>query len=249
MSRRHPETDTQATQPQINNEVDGKSKKTLSVSSHSLYSLISESIETSIKQSLDKLDDHIEVLLGGEPIGKLVDFDTSKISIALAKDLYLKMLDNQLVVAKDEVDCPLEVPQKRKRGRPLLKQLCSKFSDAAIWPMAQTIFTRIYNYTIEKATDIEQFLVCMFCSLFRICDTDDPYGRVSYFHKLLGLNLKDIMPAKRTLQEGVRWLKDKSQKFFRNLKPEVEEIKHKAWERLEEKIYGIMVELTPQFAM
>lgn len=211
MSRRHPEKDIQATQPQIENDVDGRCKRSLSISSGSLYSLISESIETSIKQSIDKIDDHIDALIGGEPIGKLVDFDTSKISIALVKDVYQKMLDNQLVVAKEEVDYLLETPQKRKRGRPFLKQLCSKFSDAAIWPMAQTIFSKIYNYTIEKATDIAQFLVCMVCSLFRICDDQECYGRVSYFHRLMQGHLKGKMPALRTLQDKVRWLQDKSQ--------------------------------------
>lgn len=150
---------------------------------------------------------------------------------------------------EDDYPSPIEDDKPRGRGRPVIEQLCSKFRDAAIWPMAKTIFRKIYNYSIQKATNLIQYLVCFLCSLFRMHDTEEVYGRVGHFHRLIKEHFSQkMMPAVRTLQTGVRWLKDKTKAFFRNKKEKVEEARHKAWEALEEKIFGYMVELAPQFA-
>lgn len=153
------------------------------------------------------------------------------------------------VLDEDDYPSPFEDDKPRGRGRPVIEQLCSKFRDATIWPMAKTIFRKIYNYSIQKATNLVQYLVCFLCSLFRIHDTEEVYGRVGHFHRLIKEHFSQkMMPAVRTLQTGVRWLKDKTKAFFRNKKEEVEEARHRAWEALEEKIFGHMVELAPQFA-
>lgn len=149
---------------------------------------------------------------------------------------------------EDDYPSPFEDDKPRGRGRPVIEQLCSKFSDAAIWPMAKTIFRKIYNYSIQKATNLAQYLVCFVCSLFRIHDTEEVYGRVGHFHRLIKEHFSQkMMPAVRTLQSGIRWLKDKTKTFFRNKNEEAEEARHKAWEALEEIIFGHMVELAPQF--
>lgn len=150
---------------------------------------------------------------------------------------------------EDDYPSPFEDDTPRGRGRPVVEQLCSKFRDAAIWPMAKTIFRKIYNYSIQKATNLAQYLVCFLCSLFRIHDTEEVYGRVGHFHRLIKEHISQkMMPSLRNLQTRVRWLKDKTKAFFRNKKEEAEENLHKAWEALEEKIFGHMVVLAPQFA-
>lgn len=154
--------------------------------------------------------------------------------------------------AYDEDDYPApDVNDKpRGRGRPVVTQLCSMFRDAAIWPMVKTIFRRIYKKSIQQATNLAQYLTCFLCGLFRIAETEEPYGKVSYFHKLMkGHFTKAMMPAVRTLQTGVQWLKDKTKTCFRCAKQTQEEAKHKAWEVLEDIIYGHLVELAPQYAM
>lgn len=169
--------------------------------------------------------DDADVIIGGTPCQSFTEYD------------------------EDDYPSPIEVNKPRGRGRPVVEQLCSKFRDAAIWPMAKTIFRKIYNYSIQKAQNLAQYLVCFLCSLFRIHDTEEVYGRVGHFHRLIKEYFsKKMMPAVRTLQTGVRWLKDKTKAFFRNKNEKAEEARHRAWEALEEKIFGHMVVLAPQFA-
>lgn len=63
---------------------------------------------------------------------------------------------------EDDYPDPEDNDEPKGRGRPIIKQLCSKFSDAAIWKMLKTSFRNIYNYSIQQATNIAQVLVCFF---------------------------------------------------------------------------------------
>ena len=148
---------------------------------------------------------------------------------------------------EDELLSELEDETTRGRGRPVIEQLCSMFRDAAIWPMAKDVFKRIYHKAITTATNLTQYLVCFICALFRVVKTEEPYGRIEHFHRLLKGYLKKL-PAVRTLQSGVQWLKDKTKTFFRCAKRQAEEAKHKAWETLEEIIFGHIGNLAPQYA-
>lgn len=170
-----------------------------------------------------------------------------ELETSLHGDLYQAFSD---AYDEDDYPEPEENDKPRGRGRPVIEQLCSMFRDAAIWPMAKTIFRKIYKKSIQQATNLAQYLVCFICGLFRIVETEEPYGRVAYFHKLMKEHFsKRMMPAVRTLQTGVQWLKDKTKTFFRCAKRKQEEAKHKAWEELENMIYGHLVELAPQYAM
>lgn len=100
---------------------------------------------------------------------------------------------------------------------------------------------------ITTATNLTQYLVCFICALFRVVKTEEPYGRIEHFHRLLKGYLKKL-PAVRTLQSGVQWLKDKTKTFFRCAKRQAEEAKHIAWETLEEIIFGHIGNLAPQYA-
>lgn len=148
---------------------------------------------------------------------------------------------------EDELLSELEEETTRGRGRPVIEQLCSMFRDAAIWPMAKDVFKRIYHKAITTATNLTQYLVCFICALFRVVKTEEPYGRIEHFHRLLKGHLKKL-PAVRTLQTGVQWLKDKTKTFFRCAKRQAEEAKYKAWEALEEIIFGHIGNLAPQYA-
>lgn len=198
-------------------------KKSFGTGKSSLASVLSILFRDSVLNQ--KNQDEVDVIIGGSPSYSFIEYD------------------------EEDYPSPFEDDTPRGRGRPVIEQLCSKFRDAAIWPMAKTIFRKIYNYSIQKATNLAQYLVCFLCSLFRIHDTEEVYGRVGHFHRLIKEHFSQkMMPALRTLQTRVRWLKDKTQTFFRNKKDEVEEAQHRAWEALEEKIFGHMVELAPQFA-
>lgn len=148
----------------------------------------------------------------------------------------------------DEYPSNEEDDKPKKEGRPVIQQLCSKFKDASIWSMVKTVFRNIYHESILKAKSVVQYLVCFFCSLFRIVETDEPYGRVTHFYRLMEAHLSTkILHSVRTLQDRVRWLTDKAFVRFKNTKKE-EDVR-KSWENLEEIIYGQLVALAPQYAI
>lgn len=136
------------------------------------------------------------------------------------------------------------------RGRPVVTRLCNRFSDTAVWSLAKSIYQKIYKKSIQKAQGLAQYLVCFVCSLFRVDTTDVVDGRVAHFHRIIGEHVKKkVMPSLRALQRGVQWLQDKTRVFFRTLNERKEEAKHKAWEALEEIIYGHLMALAPQYAL
>lgn len=162
---------------------------------------------------------------------------------AVQKRVFQKLLEDDNPPS-DEEDEP------RGRGRPMIKRLCSLFQDKKIWPLAKDIFRKIYHESIQKAVDLTQYLVCFVCSLFRISKTEVIDGRVAHFHRLMKEHFqKKMMPSLRKLQQGVQWLRDKTQTFFRNKKVEQEERLHQAWEALVQLISNHMVELIPQYAI
>lgn len=113
--------------------------------------------------------------------------------------------------------------------------------------MVKEVYNRIYNKAITTAKNLGQVLVCFICALFRVVKTQTPYGRIEHFHRLLKGHLKKL-PSVRTLQTGVQWLTDKTKTFFRCVNHRAEEAKHKAWEALEEMIFGHISNLAPQYA-
>lgn len=144
-------------------------------------------------------------------------------------------------------DADLDKP--RGRGRPVIDRLCSQLEDLDVVKKMKLIYKRIYNQAIEKAKQLSQFVVCFLCGLFRIVDYEDDYGRVAHYHRLLKHHFRrSVVPSLRSLQERVRWLKDKTQAFFRNINDRAEEALHQKWERLEEAIYGHLLQLCPELA-
>lgn len=299
MSRRHKETDIQATQPHMTEpaadcrqQITRPSMFIGDISVKGLHHIVSDVVDQAIDSALADYCKNVQVTLvengsiminersshrfvelfsgcGGFSKSLRKSFGSGKSSMLasvlsiLCRDSILdqKNQDNVDVIVsgppcqsftvldEDDYPSPFEDDKPRGRGRPVIEQLCSKFRDAAIWPMAKTIFRKIYNYSIQKATNLAQYLVCFLCSLFRIHDTEEVYGRVGHFHRLIKEHISQkMMPSLRNLQTRVRWLKDKTKAFFRNKKEEAEENLHKAWEALEEKIFGHMVVLAPQFA-
>lgn len=137
-----------------------------------------------------------------------------------------------------------------KRGRPKILQLLSRITDSNVVKMVKDLYSRMFNMAIEKATQLLQYLSCFFCALFSYCseDGETPCGKVKHFWSILNDYGKiSNLPRLRTLQESIRWLSDKKKIYFRCVKEDVEEFKHKVWEHMQIRILKLIGEVAPVY--
>ena len=162
----------------------------------------------------------------------------------IVEDICQKKIDNILHIDKIKEDKP-------KRGRPIVKQLCEKISDSNIVKMARKCHLNIYRKALKFAQNITQYLVCFLYSLFDIPDnnTETVYGKVGHFHRIMS-SVKGLkIPSVRRLQQMLKWFMEWKEAVIKTAKEMKEEITHRAWEELVEKIKRQFEILIPQYAM
>ena len=137
-----------------------------------------------------------------------------------------------------------------KRGRPKILQLLSRITDSNVVKMVRDLYSRMFNMAIEKATQLLQYLSCFFCALFSYCseDCETPCSKVKHFWSILDGKIRNL-PALRTLQDRIKWLIDKKKIFFKCAKSDLEALRHKAWERMQDKIQMLIGEVAPVYFM
>lgn len=272
MSRRHKEIDRKIPQPQpVEPVADCRQQTTddstvqvleglkdvlkqpqFSISRKEFWGLLHGFMDRAINEALSEYASKIEVVYkyGDKTPCHSLFGPEQNLQLILREATALQKEAKQALVLEDDNSPPDEEDEPRGRGRPMIKRLCSLFRDEKIWPLAKDIFRKIYHESIQKAVDLTQYLVCFVCSIFRISKTEVIDGRVAHFHRLMKEHFqKKMMPSLRKLQQGVQWLRDKTQTFFRNKKVEKEELLHQTWEALVQLISGHMVELIPQYAI
>ena len=98
---------------------------------------------------------------------------------------------------------------------------------------------------------LTKYLVCCLYSLFSITfnDTETVYGKVGHFHRIMS-SVKGLkIPSVRRLQQMLKWFMEWKEAVIKTAKEMKEEITHRAWEELVEKIKRQFETLIPQYAM
>ena len=162
----------------------------------------------------------------------------------IVEDICQKKIDNILHIDNIKDDKP-------KRGRPTITQLCETISDSNVVKMAKKCYLNIYRKALKFAQNITQYLVCFLYSLFGIPDNDTEtvYGKVSHFRRIMS-GIKGLkIPSVRRLQQMLKWFMEWKEAVIKTAKEMKEEITHRAWEELVEKIKRQFEILIPQYAM
>lgn len=163
----------------------------------------------------------------------------------IVEDICQKKIDSILNIDKIKED------DKPKRGRPIIKRLCEKISDCNVVKMIKKTHTKLYHKPIELCDNVTKYLVCSINSLFGISnnDTETVYGKVSHFHRIMS-SIKGLkIPSVRRLQQMLKWFMEWKEAVIKTAKEMKEEITHRAWEELVEKIKRQFEILIPQYAM
>ena len=133
-------------------------------------------------------------------------------------------------------------------GRPVIEQLCSYVKDSKVCQWAKGIFKKIYHRSIRLAKEVTQYLVCFLCSLFRIYNTSEADGRIAHFRRMMLPHVVNL-PSDRNLQKYYRWFVNWRKAAIQTAKEKKDELKYRAWKRLEELIYENLYPLTQQVAI
>lgn len=163
---------------------------------------------------------------------------------SIADDIQQKKIDRILHIDKKEDD-------NSKRGRPIIKRLCEKISDSNVVKMIKKTHQELYHKSIKLCESLTKYLVCCLYSLFSITfnNTETVYGKVKHFHRIMS-SVKELkIPSVRRLQQMLKWFMEWKEAVIKTAKEMKEEITHRAWEELVEKIKRQFEILIPQYAM
>ena len=137
--------------------------------------------------------------------------------------------------------------KEEKRGRPEIEQLSSYVDDEEVCSWTKSIYKRIFHKSISVAKNLTQYFVCFICSFFKIFKTESADGRIAHFRRMMLPHVKN-MPSARALQKYYAWFAYWKAAAIKTAKELKDEAKHYAWQKLEELIYGHLVQLSVQVA-
>ena len=163
---------------------------------------------------------------------------------SIADDIQQKKIDRILHIDKKEDNKP-------KRGRPIIKRLCEKISDSNVVKIIKKTHLELYHKSIKLCESLPKYLVCCHYSLFSVTfnNTETVYGKVTHFHRIMS-SVKGLkIPSVRRLQQMLKWFMEWKEAVIKTAKEMKEEITHRAWEELVEKIKRQFEILIPQYAM
>ena len=162
----------------------------------------------------------------------------------IADDIQQKRIDRILHIEKKEDNKP-------KRGRPIIKRLCEKISDSNVVKIIKKTHLELYHKSIKLCESLPKYLVCCHYSLFSVTfnNTETVYGKVTHFHRIMS-GVKGLkIPSVRRLQQMLKWFMEWKEAVIKTAKEMKEEIIHRTWEELIEKIKRQFEILIPQYAM
>lgn len=132
-----------------------------------------------------------------------------------------------------------------KRGRPKKTQLLGNFKNSKVCSW----FDRVRRKFKKSIENLAELMVCFFCALFDVVSSEESYGKVCCFHRLMKDHLNEDIPSLRMLQNKIRWLKEWGNGFLSWTNKEAERKVHDIWERLRQKIKEELLRLEPRLAV
>lgn len=237
MSRRHKETETDRKKSQqVESHADGHSKglcfticsTTLADRLLSLMrrvsssdSIISKAI-TSVRRAFEKRD-----------------FEIDSKWVKIPRSYFESSIDEDLV---DE--------EPKGRGRPTIKQLFAKISDCEIANYFRRTLSAVKKKCKELYENVTQFAVCFLRgSNQAFTPDDDPYGKLSHYHRVLSDIFIDV-PSRKTLSNHLNWFVNWRPVAIGEESPKDkrESFRHRLWERLIDWICNYLTKIAPEYA-
>ena len=139
--------------------------------------------------------------------------------------------------------------EKSKRGRPIVKRLISRIADSEVVGYFKKTLKTAQTKCVELYEGISQFCVCFLKGIYNaFSPDDDPYGRISHYHRILDEALIGI-PTRKTISNCYKWFVEWKTVYTNTVKEKAEKAKHRLWMKLIEWIQSFLLEIAPQYAI
>ena len=247
MSRRHKENDIETYKPhQAESHADGSPRVQSDYDSTSNKLFSGLSITRRLSGAMKYLANRIS-----ESMGKAFSLGEIEVDdnwVKIPRRYFEEPLSSIRLTALSQEPPP---EKKRGKGHPLLKRLMDKVEDSYVVDLFKTTLHAAKQKCKEIYQDITQVAVCFLKGIHEFMAPDeDPYGKVSYFHRMLAddKGIPDI-PSRETLSRHYRWFVNwKKAETYEDGKAKNKRHKHRIWERLVEWIKKFLLTLAPQYA-
>ena len=137
-----------------------------------------------------------------------------------------------------------------KKGRPFIRRLFQKVEDNKLVGYFKETLHEAKEKCVELYENIAQFAVCFLKGSNKaFSPDDDPYGKLSHYHRILKPEVADL-PTRKTLSNYLKWFVDwkpVATCIKENIKEKKERLKHYRWERFIEWIQSHLLIIAPEY--
>ena len=250
MSRRHKilETESNYKPQQVESYEDSHQKK-------SRWTLSSSSILNKIVSVTKRNED--SALYASEKIFKAIHKAFTKAfydeSIEV-DDKWVKIPRSYFEAEASSLDIEKKVIEREGsahgRGRRFLNRLINTVADSKIVGYVKDTYREAKNRVSELIENTTQFCACCLDGLFKaFAPDDDPYGKLSHFHRLLTHEFPDLQ-SRKTLSNYYKWFIEWKPPLTSYVGPKEKKnrFRHRLWEKLIAWICDYLKTLAPEYA-
>lgn len=252
MSRRHKESETERSYgpQQVESHEDGHQKKsrwTIGASS-----ILNKLFTVTKKDTDSDLQCHIAekiVKAIGRAFSKAFNDESIEVD-----DKWVKIPRSYFETEVSSLDIEKEVIEREGsthgRGRKFLNQLINNVADSKIVSYVKETYKEAKKKVRQFIENTTQFCACCLDGLFKtFSPSDDPYGKLSHFHRLLAPEFPDLQ-SRKTLSNYYKWFIEWRPSLTSYVGPKEKKIRfrHSLWEKLIAWICDYLKTIEPQNA-
>ena len=161
-----------------------------------------------------------------------------QVECALMKEGYYREANSFIMYRHDR--------RHNNSGRPKTEQLCSRLLDSETC----RVFSEIQKALSPYIGNPTQYVSCFFLALFTVLGTETPLGKIAHYRKMLCKHIKGLkIPALRTIQNAINLFSTWKIKAKNFLFTAYDNIKYKAWSKLQGMIEKLMPKVEPKLAV
>lgn len=251
MSRRHKELEKESNyEPQqVESYEDGHQKKsrwTIGASS-----IINKLLTVTKRDKESDLQCHISEKIFNA-IGRAFSKAFNDESIVV-DDKWVKIPRSYFDAEASSLDIEKEVIEREGathgRGRRFLNQLINTVADSKIVDYVKAAYKEAKKKVSQFIENTTQFCACCLDGLFKtFSPCDDPYGKLSHFHRLLATEFPDLQ-SRKTLSNYYKWLIEWKPSLTSYVGPKEKKnrFRHSLWEKLIAWICNYLKTIAPQY--